>query len=116
MRPAKSGLWSERKLYSHLIHIHVLYHASHGEVGPGLMQQLAKRGYKLSSAALHSVLRRLEKGGLLRSHKRAFDGTVLHSYRATASGRKALASATGRIRELLGEITDHRRRSPKRRA
>ncbi len=116
MRLDKPDSWDERKLYCGLIRIHILYHASQDEVfGLGMIEELARHGYKLSPGTLYPILHGLEEGGLLRSRERPWDGRIRRTYRTTASGRKALDSATQKIRDLFGEIINHNagRRSPR---
>jgi hypothetical protein len=62
----------DQSLYSGLIRIHILYHACQGPIfGLGMIEELARHGYKLSAGTLYPLLHRLEKKGLLRSQGRA---------------------------------------------
>ena len=57
-----------RELYSGLIRLHVLYHASKKPVfGLEMIEELARHGYKLSPGTMYPLLHGLEKKGLLRS-------------------------------------------------
>ncbi len=109
MPPARDESGDHRNLYSGLIRIHILHHASQEEVfGLGMIQELAEHGYKLSPGTLYPMLHGLEKSGLLQSRKRQWGGRVHRTYRATAAGRKALASATRKVQELFSEIVGTR--------
>ena len=46
----------------------------------------------------------MEQHGYLRSQTRLRDGRSRRVYRATAAGRKALATARNRVQELFGEM------------
>jgi PadR family transcriptional regulator len=94
-------------LYSGLVRLHILYHASQEPIyGAGISEELARHGYKLSAGTLYPMLHALEKKGYLRStvawegrHSRRF-------YRATAKGRKALDSTRIKVQELFGELLE----------
>lgn len=92
-------------LYSGLIRLHVLYHACREPIfGLGMIQELARHGYRVSPGTLYPVMHGLEKRGLLRSKKRFVNGRMRRVYRATPSGRKALRAAKQKVRELFGEL------------
>src|SRR5579863_1309219 len=58
----------DRDLYSGLIRLHVLHHATEEPVfGLGMVEELARHGYRISPGTLYPLLRRLEKKGYLRS-------------------------------------------------
>jgi PadR family transcriptional regulator len=96
-----------RKLYSGLIWLHVLYHASKKPVfGLEMIEELARHGYKLSPGTMYPLLHGLERQGLLRSSR---TGRRLNSrlvYRATAAGHTALRVAKEKVRELFSELFD----------
>lgn len=95
----------ERELFSGLIRLHVLHHACHEPVfGLGMIEELARHGYRLSPGTLYPLLDGLEKKGLLRSSRRLVDGRFRRVYRATPAGRKALKTAKHRVKELFGEL------------
>jgi DNA-binding PadR family transcriptional regulator len=96
-------------LYSGLIRLHILHHAaSEGVFGLGMIEELARHGYKLSPGTLYPLLHRLEEKGLLRSGKQRAAGKIRRVYRATAEGRRALHVARKRVQELLGELFETR--------
>src|SRR4051812_15984854 len=93
-----------RDLYSGLIRLHVLYHATQAPIfGLGMMEELARHGYKVSPGAFYPLLHGMEKKGLLRSSQQEKrNGRRL--YRATPAGRKALVMAKQRVQELFSEL------------
>jgi DNA-binding PadR family transcriptional regulator len=95
----------EKELYSGLIRLHILHHAAEeGIFGLGMIEELARHGYKLSPGTLYPVLHRLEEKGLLRSYEHIEAGKIRRVYRATAAGRKGLMLAKEKVRELFGEL------------
>jgi PadR family transcriptional regulator len=97
----------EQGLYSGFIRVHILYHACQGPVfGMGMMEELARHGYKLSAGTLYPLLHGLEKRGLLRSKEERAGRVVRRFYRATPAGRRALVKVCAKVEELLGEILE----------
>lgn len=95
----------QRELFSGLIRLHVLHHASQEPIfGLGMIEELARHGYRLSPGTLYPLLDGLEKKGLLHSSRRLVDGRFRRVYRATPAGRKALKTAKLRVKELFGEL------------
>lgn len=96
-------------LLSGLIRLHVLHHAVEGELyGQWMIEELARHGYKLSAGTLYPMLRSMEKKGYLVSEERRSGRSVRRIYRATPLGRDALTIARGKVRELIGEMMEHR--------
>jgi PadR family transcriptional regulator PadR len=90
-----------------LIRIHILYHACEGPIfGLGMIEELRRHGYKLSPGTLYPLLHSLERRGYLRSRQVRSGRWVRRVYRATSSGRKALAQAREKVNELLGELLE----------
>ena len=95
----------ERELFAGLIRLHVLHHACQEPIfGLGMIEELARHGYRLSPGTLYPLLDGLEKRGLLRSSRKLVDGRFRRVYRATPAGRKALKTAKHRVQELFGEL------------
>jgi PadR family transcriptional regulator len=95
----------ERELSSGLIRLHVLHHACQEPIfGLGMIEELARHGYRMSPGTLYPLLDGLEKKGLLRSSRRLVDGRFRRVYRATSAGHRALSAAKLRVRELFGEL------------
>jgi PadR family transcriptional regulator, regulatory protein PadR len=95
----------QRELFSGLIRLHVLHHACHEPIfGLGMIEELARHGYRLSPGTLYPLLDGLEQKGLLRSSRKLVEGRFRRFYRATRAGRKALKTAKLRVKELFGEL------------
>ena len=98
----------DRDLYSGLIRIHILYHAAREPIyGLGVIEELARHGYRLSPGTLYPLLHSLERKGYLRSKEVREGRRARREYRATAAGREALVEAQGKVRELFGELVEH---------
>ena len=98
---------SDQDLYSVLIRLHILYHASKGPIfGLWFIEELGRHGYKLSPGTLYPILHSLERKGYLRSAERREGSRIRRLYKATPAGRKALASAKKKVRELVGELLE----------
>jgi PadR family transcriptional regulator, regulatory protein PadR len=105
MTEAKQDLLDSRQLYSGLIRLHILHHAAkEGIFGLGMIEELARHGYKLSPGTLYPILHGLEENGLLRSHEHAIGGKIRRTYRTTTDGQRVLSAAKGKVRELFGEL------------
>jgi DNA-binding PadR family transcriptional regulator len=95
----------DKELYSGLIRLHILHHASEEPIfGLGMIEELGRHGYKLSPGTLYPLLHNLEQKGYLRSSVERTGKQSRRLYRATPKGRKALASAKLKVRELFGEL------------
>ena len=98
---------ADRDLYSGLIRLHVLHHAVEGPVfGLGMIEELARHGYRISPGSLYPLLQSLERKGYLRSTLQREGRSLRRIYRATATGRKALAASKERVRELFHELME----------
>ena len=96
---------SDKELYSGMIRLHILYHASKGPIfGLWIITELGRHGYKLSPGTLYPILHALERKGYLRSTGKRESRQTRRMYRATPAGRKALAAAKIKVRELVGEL------------
>src|SRR5579862_9116737 len=100
---------SERDQYSGMIRLHVLHHASKEPIfGLGMIEELGRHGYKISAGTLYPLLHGLEKKGYLRSTERRNGKSLQRLYSATPRGKKALAAAKDKIRELFLEVVQGR--------
>ncbi len=98
---------SGQELLTGLIRIHILYHACKEPIfGLGMIEELQRHGYKMSAGTLYPMLHGLEKRGLLRSKKIRLGRRGRRIYRATRSGRSALAGAREKVKLLLGELLE----------
>lgn len=94
-----------RDLFLGFIKLHILYHAAREPVfGLWLIEELSSHGYQLSPGTLYPILHGLERDGLLRSERQVIGGKVRKYYVTTNAGRKALAEALVKARELIREI------------
>ena len=92
-------------LYAGLIRLHILHHAAHEPIfGLGIIEELARHGYKLSAGTVYPILHGLERRGYVRSKEERVGKRGRRVYRATAKGRRALAAAKVKVRELFGEL------------
>jgi DNA-binding PadR family transcriptional regulator len=98
----------DRDLYSGLIRLHVLHHAVHEPpvFGLGMMEELARHGYRISPGSLYPLLHGLEKKGYLRSSEQRDGRSIRRVYRATPRGRRALAAIKTKVRELFQELSE----------
>jgi PadR family transcriptional regulator PadR len=97
----------DKDLYSGLIRLHVLYHACREPIfGAGIIEELARHGYRLSPGTLYPLLHGLEEKGYLRSSEENGGRQSRRVYRATPKGRKALAGAKVKVRELFSELLE----------
>jgi PadR family transcriptional regulator PadR len=95
----------DRDLYSGLIRLHVLHHASEEPIfGLGMIEELGRHGYKIRPGTLYPILYGLERKGYLRSSERREGKSRRKVYSATPLGRRALAAARSKIRELFLEV------------
>jgi DNA-binding PadR family transcriptional regulator len=95
----------DKELYAGLIRLHILHHAAHEPIfGLGIIEELARHGYKLSAGTLYPLLHGLEQKGYLCSSEERNGRWLRKVYRATPLGQKALEAAKEKVRELFGEL------------
>ncbi|MGH7617491.1 MAG: PadR family transcriptional regulator [Gemmatimonadaceae bacterium] len=99
----------DRDLFAGLIRLHLLHHASEEPIfGLGMIEELGRHGYHMSAGTLYPILHSLESRGYLRSTIRQTpDARRRRVYRITPAGRRALAEAKLKVRELFGELFEH---------
>ncbi len=98
---------ADRDLYSGLIRLHVLHHAVREPIfGLGMIDELARHGYRISPGSLYPLLHGLEKKGYLRPMELRKGRSFRKVYRATPLGRQALAAAKSKVRELFRELIE----------
>ena len=99
----------DRDLYSGLVRLHVLHHATEEPIfGLGMIEELGRHGYRISPGSLYPLLHNLEKKGYLVSSEQRNGKSRRKMYRATPAGRKALAAAKHKVSELFRELTEGR--------
>jgi PadR family transcriptional regulator PadR len=97
----------DKDLYSGLIRLHVLHHAAKEPIfGLGIIEELARHGYKLSAGTMYPILHGLERKGYLRSSRERRGKRARRVYRATSRGKRALEAARDKVRELFGELLE----------
>ena len=112
VRTTRNSAATDQDLYSGLIRLHILHHACEGDVfGLWMIEELGRHGYRLSPGTMYPLLHSLEKRGLLVSTEKREGNRYRRLYRATLAGRKALVTAKEKVRELFGELFEHKRRS-----
>lgn len=107
---------THQDFYASLIRLHILHHACQGDVfGLWMIEELGRHGYKLSPGTMYPLLHSLEERGLLVSKEEREGNRYRKLYRATPAGRKALKAAKDKVRELFGELFEHKHPRPSRR-
>ena len=97
----------DRDLSSGMMRLHVLHHATERPIfGLGMVEELARHGYRIGPGTLYPLLYGLEKKGYLRSTEQRNGKSLRKVYRATPLGRKALTAASAKVRELIGELME----------
>jgi len=97
------------ELLSGLIRLHILHHAvKEGLYGQWMIVELARHGYRISPGTLYPMLHAMERKGYLESSLSGTGRRARRIYRATQKGRRALAFARERVRELFGELVEGR--------
>lgn len=95
----------DRDLYSGLMRLHILHHATEGPIfGLGMLEELGRHGYRISPGTLYPLLHGLEKKGYIKATDLRNGKSLRKVYRATPLGRKALAAAKLKVREFIGEL------------
>jgi PadR family transcriptional regulator PadR len=95
----------DRDLFSGLMRLHILHHAVEEPIfGLGMLEELARHGYRISPGTLYPLLHGLEKKGYLRARELRNGKSLRKVYRATPLGRKALEAAKIKVREFIGEL------------
>jgi DNA-binding PadR family transcriptional regulator len=95
---------SHGDLWRGLIQLHVLHHASEGDVyGLGLIEELRRHGDSIGPGTLYPLRHRLTERGSL--DERAKEGGRQRRYDATAKGRRALGQGYCYVKELFEEMT-----------
>lgn len=109
MPQSKTDNELDRDLYSGLIRLHILHHAAEEPIfGLGMIEELGRHGYRISAGTLYPILHGLERKGYLQA-KQIRDGKSGRTvYRATALGKRALKLAKVKVRELFGELIEHK--------
>lgn len=98
-----------QELYIGLVRLHVLHHAAEGPIfGLGIIEELGRHGYRLGPGTIYPLLHGMKRRGWLRMDSEIVEGRKRKVYEATAEGRKALALARNRVRELYEEMFEEK--------
>jgi PadR family transcriptional regulator PadR len=98
---------SEQNFYSGFIRLHALHHAAEKPIfGSWMIEELREHGYEISPGTLYPMLHGLADKGYLKVKQEGPGKRARRLYRITAKGRAALADAKGKVRELLGELSE----------
>lgn len=94
-----------KDIYIGLIRLHVLHHAAAEPVyGGWIIEELRRHGYALSPGTLYPMLHGLVRQGYLKSRQEGSGKRARRFYRITPKGRRVLAGAKEKVRELFGEL------------
>ena len=100
---------TDNYLYAGLIRLHILHHAGEEPIfGLGIIEELRRHGYQISAGTLYPMLHGLEKKGYLISRAERSGRSARRVYEITRNGRKALAAAKVKVRELFGELFEEK--------
>lgn len=95
------------EFFSSFIKIHILHHCLKEEIyGAWMMEELEEHGYTISPGSLYPMLRSLEQKCLILSREEQEGKIKRKYYRITAKGKKELAEAKEKLKELIGEILE----------
>ena len=95
----------ERELLGGMIRFHILFHASREPIfGHGIIEELARHGYKLSAGTIYPILHGMQKEGYLVSEETLMDGRRRRTYTATPEGVEVLFNAKAKVWELFREL------------
>jgi DNA-binding PadR family transcriptional regulator len=101
-----------RHFFGGFVRLHVLYHADKEPIcGVEMIEELKRHGYRLSPGTLYPILHHLEETGCLVSREEVVAGKRRKNYRITRMGRKLMAQAQDRLRELFSEVIEDQDRS-----
>jgi DNA-binding PadR family transcriptional regulator len=91
------------------IKLHILYHAGKEEIyGLGIIEELARHGYKLIPGTLYPTLAKMEKERFLASETRTVNHKQRKYYRITPVGKRYLEKIKSKIRELYAEVIEEK--------
>jgi PadR family transcriptional regulator PadR len=96
-----------KHFFGGFVRLHILHHAVLEPIcGVGMIEELARHGYKLSPGTLYPILHNLEASGYLSREDQVLDGKRRRNYRATKKGKQLLKDAQAKLRELFHEVVD----------
>jgi len=96
-----------RHFFGGFVRLHILHHAAEESIcGVGMIAELKRHGYRLGPGTLYPILHGLEQNGFLARDNTIVDGKQRKNYRITAKGRKLLAEARAKLKELVEEVLE----------
>ena len=96
-----------REFLNGFIRLHILHHAAKEPlVGFWMIEELRRHGYKMSPGTIYPLLQGLQKRGYLSVEVKRDGRRAWREYSATKEGRKALAAAKRKLRELFHELIE----------
>lgn len=94
-----------RHFFGGFVRLHILHHAAEEAIcGVGMIEELKRHGYKLGPGTLYPILHDMEQTGYLTAEVQIVGGKRRKNYRITLKGRKVLAEARAKLRELVHEV------------
>lgn len=100
-----------RHFFGGFVRLHILYHASKGPIcGVQMIEELGRHGYKLSPGTLYPILSHLHEADYLSCKPAVVDNRRRKNYRITPKGKRLLAEAQARLKELFSEVVEDRDR------
>ena len=85
----------------------MLHHAAEEPIfGLGMIEELARHGYRISPGSLYPLLHGLEKKGLPALDRAAQRQVAAEGLPRHPLGRKALAARKNKVRELFQELIE----------
>jgi DNA-binding PadR family transcriptional regulator len=97
-----------RHFFGGFVRLHILHHAVKESIcGVDMIAELKRHGYRLGPGTLYPILHDLEETGFLSSvGEEVVGGKRRKNYRITPEGKKLLAEARAKLRELVDEVVD----------
>lgn len=94
-----------KHFYGGFIRLHVLYHAAQAPIcGVEMIRELKRHGYKLGPGTLYPILHDLADNRYLVADEEIVGGKRRKNYTITSRGRKLMADAQAKLRELFAEV------------
>jgi PadR family transcriptional regulator len=96
-----------REFVSGFIRLHILHHAVQGPlVGFWMIEELRRHGYEISPGTIYPLLHGLQKKGYLSVKTKRAGRRAWREYSATKEGKRVLAAAKRKLRELFHELIE----------
>ena len=97
-----------RHFFGGFVRLHILYHAEKEAIcGVEMIEELKRHGYRLSPGTLYPILHDLHQAGFVSRNEAIINGRRRKNYRITRKGRRLLAEAQAKLRELFSEVVEN---------